>query len=133
MMNRGHQVNELLRTIQAYHLDDRHPDDLDNIVFMAEQGMLNDDQARAYLIMMQDWIEEQKRRPNLLPRAPDAEELGTFDVEVADLAERQDLRAGIRFRDRPRHILAAGATGFGKSTLVRAIVYGIDQWNKRHG
>lgn len=129
-MSKGYYVQKLLRLIHAYHLDDRHPDELASVLFMAEHGLLTDDQARAWLLRIQPWIDELERKPNLLPRAPDADELGTFDIEIGELVERPGTRVGIRLLDRPRHFLVSGATGSGKTNILRIIIHGIDRLNK---
>ena len=132
-MKSGRHVQELRRVIDVYGLADRYPDELSHVVFMLQQGMLSDDEAMAYLIMIQDLIEELDRRPNLLPMAAGEDEIGTFDIELGELIERPGVRVGIRLLDRPRHVLVSGATGAGKSVLLRSIILRVDQLNRgRH-
>lgn len=124
-MRRGHYLKLLLDTIGYYHLADRHPDEIDDIVLMAEHGMLTDSLASAYLLRIQPWVDAQKRCWNGLPRAPTQDEIGEFDVLLGDLVERHGVRVGIRFLDKVRHVLVSGATGSGKSTLLRRMIIAI--------
>ena len=121
-MRQGHYVNQLLQVIEAYRLEDRHPDEIEPIVLAAQHGMLSDAMAKAYLVAIEPWVDAQKRCWNGLPRAPDQEELGEYDIPLGELIERPGVRAGIRLLDRPRHILVSGATNSGKSTLLRRLV-----------
>ena len=125
-MRQCHHVNELLRTIETYRLEDRHPDDIEPILLAAQHGMLSDAMAQAYLVEIEPWVEAQKRCWNGLTRAPDQEELGEYDVPLGDLIERPGVRAGVRLIGSPRHILVNGATHSGKSTFLRRLVMATD-------
>lgn len=128
-MRKGQYINALLRAIAEYRLDDRYPE-LAQIVQMAEHGMLSDNLARGYLQKIQPLIEQLERSHNCLPRVAEQDELPEFDFTLAELIENPEVRIGIRLLDRPRHITAAGATGTGKSNLLRALIYGVDQLNR---
>lgn len=129
-MRRGQYVDKLRRVLGAYPLVDRHPEELEHVVFMLEQGAITDHEAMAYLLMAQDWIDELERRPNLLPMAPDEHELGAFDIELGELIERPGVPAGIRLLDKPRHVMISAATGAGKSCLIKSIIHGINRLNR---
>jgi len=82
--------------------------------------------------MIRHLVEQQERTPNLLPKAPATqEEIGMFDIEIGELVEQSGVRVGVRLLDRPRHLIAAGATGSGKSTLLRVLINGIDRLNRK--
>lgn len=122
-MRQGYYVNQLLQVIEAYRLEDRHPDEIEPIVLAAQHGMLSDSMAKAYLVMIEPWVDAQKRCWNGLSRAPNQEELGEYDIPLGELIERPGVRAGVRILDnRPRHILVSGATNSGKSALLRRLV-----------
>jgi chromosomal replication initiation ATPase DnaA len=132
-MNRRSSVAELIATIKYYHLDE-HDDQVADILFMAEQGMLSESMAKAYLFSLQDAIEHAKDFPNFLHRPPTQEQLdarGKPDIEVGTLVEGEQARCGIRLKGRVPHILAAGSTGSGKSTLMRAMIHRIEELNVR--
>jgi len=132
-MNRRSSVAELIATIKYYHLDDRYLDIAD-ILFMAEQGMLGESMAKGYLFSLQEIIEHAKDFPNFLHRPPTQEQLnarGAPDIEIGTLVEGDHARCGIRLRHRVPHILAAGSTGGGKSTLMRAMIHRIEELNAR--
>ena len=126
-------VAELIATIKYYHLDD-HDEGIADILFMAEQGMLGESMAKGYLFSLQEIIEHAKDFPNFLHRPPTQEQLdarGKPDIEVGTLVEGEQARCGIRLRNRVPHILAAGCTGGGKSTLMRVMIHRIEELNVR--
>jgi len=126
-------VAQLLAVLQTYGLADRDPQ-LAQYQMLAESGMLSPGMAKCILIDLQERVEKQKDFPTPLHRPPTREQLyadGRPDVEVGNLVESEQLRFGIRLRDRPRHILAAGATGSGKTTLLRALICGIEALNEQ--
>jgi len=132
-MRQGHYIAKLLEMIAYYRLADRHPDEIDHIVLMAENNMLSDAIAKAQLQRIRPWIEDQKLCWNGLPPAPTPDKLGEFDVLLGELIERPGTRAGIRFLDKPRHILISGATGSAKSSLLRRLIIEIDKIHIKTG
>jgi len=116
-----HYAHNLLKQIVNYHLDKR---DIQIAVMRSrlENNRVNEGQARIWLQRIQPLVDEQERCFNPLPRAPDQDEMAPADIEVADVLENPGVRAGIRFTDRPRHIITCGATGSGKSTLLRRLI-----------
>jgi type IV secretory pathway ATPase VirB11/archaellum biosynthesis ATPase len=128
-------VSKFLQILDEYPLCDRFPE-LSKYRTLAELGMLSHDIAFGLLIQLQDVIEDQHDFPNLLHRAPTASQLyseGGPQVSVGHLmesAEGEQLECRIKL-DRPRHILAAGATGGGKTTLLRSLILKVDSLNER--
>jgi hypothetical protein len=132
-MNRRSSVAELIATIKYYHLDE-HDDPVADILFMAEQGMLSESIAKAYLFSLQDAIEHAKDFPNFLHRPPTEEQFhadGKPDIEVGHLVEAEHIRFGIRLLDGPRHCLIAGRTNAGKTTLIRIMIDAVEALNDR--
>jgi len=131
-MSRGYYVNQLLQLIEDYGLEDRYPDRIGPIVLMAQHGMLSESMARAYLIEVQERADELDDHPNFLHRPPTEEQLyaeGRPDIEVGNVAEGEMPRCGLRIRTRTPHVLCAGATGTGKTTLARAIIHQVEVLN----
>lgn len=128
-MNRGNQVQRLLQEIHRHRLADRDPDYYGSILAAAEAGMLSDDMAQGLLYQLEPEFERAERIANLLPRPPEDDELPAYDIELGECVERPGTRLGIRILDRPRHILSSGATGMGKSTFQRRLIYQIHDHN----
>jgi hypothetical protein len=127
-------VAQFLEQLRASGLADRDPT-LVPYQKLAEAGMLPPGIAKCLLIRHHEQFERQKDFPNLLHRPPTHEQLyadGKPDVEVGSLIEGEQLRFGIRLCDKPRHVLAAGATGGGKTTLIRNLILGIEALNERN-
>ena len=130
-MRADHYVSQVLQLNATYRLEDRYPHQISPVVRAAEKGMLSEGMAKAYLHQWEPLIRELRRVGNYLPRAPDTDELPDFDFTLAELIENPGVRVGIRLSDSARHVLAAGASGTGKSTLLRAIIHGVDKINKQ--
>lgn len=129
----GGYISKLLRVLDEYALCDQYPE-LAQYQMLAEMGTLSESAAKAILIQLQEVIEYQKDFPNLLHRPPTEEQLyadGRPDVEIGELTEGEQLRFGIKFFDRPRHILAAGATGSGKTTFFRTLILAVNKLNEK--
>jgi Cdc6-like AAA superfamily ATPase len=126
-------VSMLLKSFEEHSLCDRHPE-LTTYQMLAQMGKLSQNVARGILIQIQDLIEHYKDFPCHLHRVPTRDQLyadGMPDVEVGSLDEDEQLRFGIKFLDRPRHILAAGATGSGKTTLFRTLIMEVNKLNEK--
>ena len=121
--------NQFIRLVKEYRLDDRYPN-IKKKVKMIEMGILSDSVIKILISRVQPLIEKQRRCFNPLPMAPSKEELPDYDIEVGNLVENPDVRIGIRFKERPHHIIASGATGSGKSNLLRVIIHGLDRIKK---
>jgi len=125
-------VAQLLAVIRQYGL--ARFARVKHILFLAEHGKLSETMAKAVLLTtLKPLIEAQELCPNLLPRPPLQEELGTYDLEFGELIESPGVRVGLRLLDRPRHLLISGATGSGKSVLLRSIINALDALNRRLG
>jgi hypothetical protein len=130
----------LLKLILLYRLDEPLPFPVDDpmlhwtrlrsLRFMIEQNVFPEDLAAFYLQKLRPLADRCKQFPNPLARPPDESELGRFDIELGELAQNPGVRVGMRLNDRPRHLLASGATGMGKSSLLRSIVNRIDALNR---
>jgi hypothetical protein len=125
-------VNELLQTIEAYRLGDRHPEQVGKILFMHRHGMLSDTMAQGYLLQIGGWIQEQESRPNLLARAPAFEELYPHDppdIIIGDLEEAEDVPLGLSLTGNMNCIFA-GRAGSGKTTGLRSLIHAICKHNR---
>lgn len=124
-------VSILLGVLAEYNLCDRHPE-LATYQMLAQVGQLSQSTARAVLMQIQDVLEHYKDFPCHLHRPPTEDQLyvqGKPDIEVGTLVEGDQLRYGLRFLDRPRHVLAVGATGGGKTTLFRRMMIAVEALN----
>ena len=128
----SYEVNTLYRLIKKYRLDCRHPRELDRVVKRIEDGRMRPQQAKRWLKKIRPWIRQQEMCFNPFGPAPDQETLGTFDIELGELVENPGVRVGLRL-DRPRHLMVAGATGAGKSNVLRKLIDGIDAINRDSG
>ena len=131
-MSQGYYVNQLLRIIEGYRLEDRRPDEISPIVLMAQHGMLSEGMAKAHLVQIQPLVDEIDDHPNFLHRPPTEEQLyaeGRPDIEIGNVAEGEMPRCGLRIRNRIPHVLAAGAPGSGKTTLARVIIQQVEDLN----
>ena len=124
-MNR--EAAELYRRIKRYRLDYRHPRELDPIMKMIERNRLRPRLAQIWIRKIQPWIEEQEKCFNPLPAAPDQETLGSFPIELGKLVGN-GVRVGVSLK--PRQFLVAGATGSGKSNILRRLIDGFDALNR---
>ena len=125
------KTSQLYRLIKQYHLDWRHPKELERVVRRIEKDRLRPEQVRRWMKRIKPWAETQQRCFNPFPPAPSQKELGEFDIEIGTLKERSDVvRVGLRISDRPRHVICCGETGSGKSNLLRRIIFGLDKLNR---
>jgi hypothetical protein len=127
------EITQLCNLIRQWRLDARHPGELRWVLRKIERGRLTPHEAKRWLRRVGPWIEDQKRRFNPLPPAPNQAELGQFDVELGELAERPGVRVGIRVLSGPRHLIVAGQTGAGKSNILRRLIDGLDALNRNSG
>lgn len=121
----GPHASQLLRRIREFRLDDRIPSAA-QLRARIEHGRLQEWQAQRYMPWVDALVQEFIDHPNLLHRPPTAEEFHADaqpDIEFASLCEA-DVRCGIRLLDGPRHVIAAGHTGSGKTTAMRGISVG---------
>lgn len=124
----GRFTRQLHDVIRQYHLD-RFPE-VAAILWLILYGRISEFQAKAYLLWLRPRIEQQIACPNLLHPPPDEQQLnanGPPDIELGQL--ENGLRFGVRIKDRPRHMLFAGATGSGKTTGIRKLIMMIDGLN----
>ena len=126
------QSMQLYELIKRYRLHWRHPV-LERIIRKIERDRMRPQEAKRWLRKIRPWVEQQERCFNPFPPAPSQDELGHFDIEVGELTERPGVRVGVRVLDRPRHIIAAGFTGAGKSNVLRRVIDGFDAINRAGG
>lgn len=120
----GPYATQFIKLVKELRLDDRNPE-IDSMVKQIEMGLIPENVIKTCIPCLEPEIEKQKRCFNPLGKAPTQEELGKFDIEIGTLIEREGVRIGIRFMDRPRHMIAAGATGSGKTNLLRVTIHGL--------
>ena len=124
---------ELITKIEQYQLDQRDPY-WETIRLVAERGMLSEQISKGLLYEIESPIQHQKDFPNYTHRIPTPDQFyvdGTPDVRLGALLENPDLAFGLRF-DLPLHIVVAGTTGFGKTTLNRVLQKGVFEYNQHN-
>jgi len=112
-------------------LCEHHPE-LQQYQMAAMMGGLSNDKARLLIYQLQQIIEHETDFPNLLHRPPTEQQLnqeGAPDITVGHLVEDETIRVGLRLRGCVPHILAAGSTGGGKTTLFRVIMDRVETIN----
>jgi len=128
------EIAESLRLIEQYRLLDRNPR-LEPYVWLARNGRLSAAQGRLLLYRVREMVEHLRDHPCFLHRAPRRKQLtadGPADIEFFTLVEGEEgMRYGIKLLDRPRFLIATGATGSGKSTALRNIALKVDELNSR--
>ena len=127
------EIVQLQTVIEQWRLDARHPKELGRVMKKIERGRLTQREAKRWLRKIRPWVEDQQKRFNPLPPAPDQAELGEFDIELGELAERPGVRVGVRVLSGPRHLIVAGQTGAGKSNILRRLIDGLDALNRNGG
>jgi hypothetical protein len=127
------EIVQLCNLIKQWRLDARHPREMGRVMKKIERGRLTQREAKRWLRKIRPWIEEQQKRFNPLPPAPDQKELGQFDIELGELVERPGVRVGVRVLSGPRHLIVAGQTGAGKSNILRRLIDGLDTLNRNGG
>ncbi|HSW01042.1 MAG TPA: DUF87 domain-containing protein [Sedimentisphaerales bacterium] len=127
------EIIQLCNLIKQWRLDARHPKELRRVMKKIERGRLTPPEAKRWLRRIKPWIEEQQKRFNPLPPAPDQAELGQFDIELGELAERPGVRVGVRVLSGPRHLIVAGQTGSGKSNVLRKLIDELDALTRNGG
>jgi hypothetical protein len=121
----------LLAALEAYALCDRYPE-LDEYRMLAQMGLLSQDQAQLLLYQLQDVVEHLRDFPNTLHRSPAEGQLfeqGRPDITVGHLVEDEQIRIGLRLGGKVPHVLAAGSTGSGKTSLFRVIIDRVESLN----
>jgi hypothetical protein len=121
----------LLQLIVQYHLDDKHPY-WRTVRLLLERGVLSEPTCKALLHKAEKAAQDQEDYPDFLHRTPTPDQLypdGEPHVRLGTLLDDPDIVFGVRF-DRPLHIVVAGVTGFGKTTLVRILLRSIHEFNK---
>ncbi|MCK4601585.1 MAG: ATP-binding protein, partial [Phycisphaerae bacterium] len=129
----GRFRQELLAKIERYGLD--KDDHWQDVKFEAEQNMLSEGMCELLLFDMEPDIQRQIDFPDYIHRSPDEStqlyERGQPDVCLGTLLDNPDISFGVCF-DRPLHVIAAGLTGFGKTTCLRVLQKGIHEFGKAH-
>jgi len=122
-------IQTLLTVFANYDLIRQYPE-LIPYQQLAATGKLSEGMAKAILVQLQPVIDNAIDFPNFLHRDPTEQQLyakGKYDVEVGHLVGDPKIRIGLRLLDKPHHVLAIGATGSGKSTLIRRIIIGVEE------
>ena len=128
----GPLASQLLQAIEQHRLYDREPL-WATIRVQLRRGKFSEARAKALQVRCDQVIDYYRLHTNCLMRPPTEEELhdqGPPDVEIGTLVEN-DLRLGLNFSDRPRHMLITGATGSGKTNALRIMIHRLDAWRKQ--
>lgn len=129
----GDSVRILYELIRRYHLD-RWPH-VARILRLIEWGRCSDGMAKVGLYTIQPLIEQQERRPNLLFRPPELDELyptGAPELVVGHLEENEDVALGLAPQG-AFHSMLVGTTGAGKTVALRRLVSVIEERNQHGG
>lgn len=121
----------LRQVIAQYQLDEKHPY-WRRVTVLLERGALSEPTCKALFHNAEKAAQEQEDYPHYLHRLPTAEQLyaaGEPQVRLGTALEDPSLVIGVRF-DRPLHIVVAGCTGFGKTTLVRVLLRAVHEYNQ---
>lgn len=124
-------VRMLLEVMDRYRFCEHYPE-LAPYQSLAEMGKLSPDGARIILYQLQHIIDEATDFPNYLHRPPSEEQFyakGQPTIRVGQLVEGDELPVGIRLRGRVPHVLAAGMTGGGKTSLFRVMIDQVEAIN----
>ena len=117
----GRYLTILVQLFNSTHLADRYPDMILPLIHKIRDGKIDDRKARRWLHRLQPYIDHLEIFPNSLPRPPATqEEIGDYDIEIGVLAERPDVKVGIKCFS-PHHVRICGMTGRGKSRLIGII------------
>lgn len=128
---KSNYVQILLHVINRYNLTVQYPE-LITYQQLAATGKLSEGMAKAILVQLQPVIDISIDFPNYLHRDPTEQQLndkGKYDIEIGSLVNDPRIRIGLRYLDKPRHVLSVGATGAGKSTLIRRIIIEVEKAN----
>ncbi|HML74403.1 MAG TPA: DUF87 domain-containing protein [Anaerohalosphaeraceae bacterium] len=128
---KSNYVQILLHVINRYNLTVQYPE-LAVYQVQATSGKLSEGMAKAILVQLQSIIDHAIDFPNYLHRDPTEQQLyakGKYDIEIGSLVNDPLIRIGLRYQDKPRHVLSVGATGAGKSTLIRRIIIEVEKAN----
>jgi len=94
-----------------------------------EAGRVTEAEASYAIPRVQRRIQEWRRRPNYLPAPPDDTLMLNGNVQPdftnCCLVERPEIRAGLKFTDRVRHVVIVGPNGTGKTNYVNTIINGV--------
>ncbi len=121
----------LRQVIAQYQLDEKYPY-WRRVTLLLERGALSEPTCKALLHKAERAAQEQEDYPDYLHRLPTAEQLyaaGEPQVRLGTALEDPSLVIGVRF-DRALHIVVAGCTGFGKTTLVRVLLHQVREYNQ---
>jgi Cdc6-like AAA superfamily ATPase len=117
----GQFRSALISLIRRYRLDFRS-NQWKGRLLMVEQGLLSEDTCKMLLPAARAKADQIEDEGDFLWRLPDEDELyaeGKPDIELGSLCDDEQLRVGVRFKDRPRNILIVGSAGVGKTVTVR--------------
>jgi hypothetical protein len=123
----------LEQIIVRHGLDEKRPY-WASVQRLIERRKLSHATCKALLTAAERAVQELEDYPDHLHRTPTAEQLyagGEPQVRLGTLLSDESLVVGIRF-DRPLHIVVAGTTGFGKTTIIRAMLKAIHEFNRCH-
>ena len=129
----GRFRNELLAKIVQHGLN--KDDYWRDVKFEAEQNMLSEGMCEVLLFDIEEDIQRQTDFPDFTHRPPEEAtqlyESGSPDIRLGVLVDRPEIALGIRF-DLPFMGIAAGLTGYGKTTCFRVMLKGLSEWNQTH-
>jgi hypothetical protein len=124
-------ISALQRLLAQYSLHEKSSY-WQTVKLLLERGRLSNQACRALLDAAEEAARQQEDFPDFLHRLPTAAQLyaaGEPQVRLGTALEDPSLIIGVRF-DRPLHIVVAGCTGFGKTTVVRVLLRAIHEYNQ---
>jgi hypothetical protein len=132
--------SELVNLITRYGLDQKHPaqtvtkTDWYQVKLMAERGMVSDNMCKSLVFMAKQDIEYFIDYPDHLHRIPAPDQFyaeGRPDIRLGEVKNAPELEFGIHL-DQPLFCLVSNLIGYGKTTAIRVMLKGINEYNDKN-
>lgn len=129
----GPNTRYLYEKIRRYGLD-KHSDLARNVLALIELGLMTEDLAAGYLLIIGPMIAQAERYPNYLERPPDRSEIypnGLPPLVIGACREGEKVPVGL-FLYGAVHAIFGGTTGAGKTVGIRRLLKAVGKYNQTH-